>query len=294
MGLRTSISLQQEIDHYKLEWKRSELREKVLILVEGKDDVLFYFKFFNHDNTEIRSVNGCQRIELVRQGIEDNTDIVSIVIKDSDFARLNGNLSECPNVFYADAHDYEMMCIKNKQVRHDLLENNGVVFDERLFDKTFDDLRLLSYFQWYNYTNRLGYEASEVGVGDKEDAQLRNFQNIHDEIVQKTKWARQKKARKNGEDPSAVIVLPIEKADIDKFIAEHPSPDKYEVTRGHGFLTRFKKNVKPLSEAFCQQGEKDIKKVLHPCFSIDHFKSTNLYNSLLIWQTNVKKEILVL
>lgn len=292
MGLRAAITIQQEVDQYKIEWNTAANREKVLILVEGKNDVLFYFKFFDHSKTEIRQANGCQHIDVLLQKIVDDTEITAIVIKDSDFARLNGTLSTNQCIFYADAHDYEMMCIKNEQVRHDLMENNGIAYSEVLYDKSFEDLKLLSYIQWYNYTNHLGYEASKVSVGDKNDTQLSDYQVLHDEMILKTLWSRQKTARKNGDDPNSVTVNPIPWSVIDQFMTDHSGTDKYELTRGHGFITRFIHNVKMQHPEFQQSSEDGLKKVLHPCFRAEHFKVTNLYAALQQWQIDHSMRIL--
>lgn len=42
-------------NQYLLEWKTPSKAHKTLILVEGKDDREFYYKFFQDSNSEIKS-----------------------------------------------------------------------------------------------------------------------------------------------------------------------------------------------------------------------------------------------
>ena len=46
-------------NQYLLEWKTPSKAHKTLILVEGKDDREFYYKFFQDSNSEIKTSGGC-------------------------------------------------------------------------------------------------------------------------------------------------------------------------------------------------------------------------------------------
>lgn len=289
MGLKREVRFRDELDQFLLEHLDSD--GKVLILVEGKDDEFFYFKFFDHNNANIRRVNGCQGIIELRKFVEDNSNITAIAIIDSDFARLNNDLSSDENIFYADGHDYEMMCFKSDCVRHDLLENYRIEYSERPFADSFDDLSLLSYIQWYNYTYHLGYEASKVSVAEKDKSQLSSFEILSAEINTKTLSARKKDAPE-GTDPNSITVNPIEKDLLDAFIMQHPSPDKYEVTRGHSFIDRIIVHLKALNPELKQLNQSGLKFTMNPCYSSECFKATVLYTSLSVWESKKGKKIL--
>ena len=96
-------------NQYLLEWKTPSKAHKTLILVEGKDDREFYYKFFQDSNSEIKTSGGCGAFRKVYNCLQGK--IKNIAIKDSDFARLCHIFPTEDNIFYADAHDYEMMCL---------------------------------------------------------------------------------------------------------------------------------------------------------------------------------------
>ena len=102
-------------NQYLLEWKTPSKAHKTLILVEGKDDREFYYKFFQDSNSEIKTSGGCGAFRKVYNCLQGK--IKNIAIKDSDFARLCHIFPTEDNIFYADAHDYEMMCLKNESTR---------------------------------------------------------------------------------------------------------------------------------------------------------------------------------
>ena len=120
--LKSQITPQTVANDIIMQWKSPGLANKVLVLVEGKNDYVFYFKFFDQSTAEIKDCNGCKGVVTVYQCLQQNANFKNISIKDSDFERLNGNLPPYPNLFYADGHDYEMMCLKNSNTIKKLFE----------------------------------------------------------------------------------------------------------------------------------------------------------------------------
>lgn len=47
------------------------------------------------------------------------------------------------NIFYADAHDYEMMCLKNESTRQEIFENLAITYNEDLWKQIFQELNIL-------------------------------------------------------------------------------------------------------------------------------------------------------
>ena len=50
-------------NQYLLEWKTPSKAHKTLILVEGKDDREFYYKFFQDSNSELKQVAVAELLE---------------------------------------------------------------------------------------------------------------------------------------------------------------------------------------------------------------------------------------
>lgn len=124
-------------------------------MVEGKDDRIFYYKFFNKDFSEIKDCKGCKKVIEVYRILQSKAKFLNITIKDSDFDRINGKPKSGVNFFYSDCHDYEMMCLRNKGTLEKLFANLAIDYDEAIINSVFEDLRYLSFFKWYNYTNPL-------------------------------------------------------------------------------------------------------------------------------------------
>lgn len=130
-------------NQYLLEWKTPSKAHKTLILVEGKDDREFYYKFFQDSNSEIKTSGGCGAFRKVYNCLQGK--IKNIAIKDSDFARLCHIFPTEDNIFYADAHDYEMMCLKNESTRQEIFENLAITYNEDLWKQIFQELNILSF-----------------------------------------------------------------------------------------------------------------------------------------------------
>lgn len=123
---------QLKANQIRMEWRTSENYGKVLILVEGPEDSTFYFKFFNRENSGIRNSGGCGTLKGVYSILRASDEITCIAIKDSDFDRINGVPVVDENFFYADNHDYEMMCLSDRDVCKIFFENLGIDPDEGL------------------------------------------------------------------------------------------------------------------------------------------------------------------
>ena len=132
-SLRSRVTPETVADEFILQWKSPGYVDKVLVLVEGKDDRNFYYKFFNHYTTEVKDCKGCKKVVEVYNILKRKADFIYITIKDSDFERLNGRLIREPNFFLSDCHDYEMMCFKNACVVKRLFDNLAIPYDEKCF-----------------------------------------------------------------------------------------------------------------------------------------------------------------
>lgn len=261
-------------DSFILEWKTPRYKEKVLILVEGEGDCIFYYKFFNSKKAEIRYSQGCSKIKEIHTYLLESRTIKHITIKDSDFERLNNTLSTDEGFFYADAHDYEMMCIKNKLTRQEIMENLGIEYSEELYAEIFNELQSISYFKWYNYSQHLNYNFRALNVASLTTEQLNDFDYIHRDLQKKSPGVKQY----------------ISEDELKMFKTCHPCCDLYELTCGHDFIKRLcfylQKNYSK------QENEDKLKHIMHPCFRMDAFMQTELYHSIQTWSSNQCLEIL--
>ncbi len=261
-------------NQYILEWNTPQNADKTLILVEGKDDREFYFRFFQNSTSEIKTSNGCGAIKEIYNILKQKIRYC-IVIKDSDFARLCNIFPDENAIFYADTHDYEMMCLKNENTRREVFENLAMEYDEELCGQIFQELSYLSYFKWYNYKHHLNYRFKAFSVEGVSDTQLNDFNYIHGEILPKSTPARMVTAD-----------------EIETFKQENSSCCKYELTNGHDFIKRFCHHLKTSYNTCRQETETSIRNRLHPCFRKDAFMQTHLYQSISNWENENEVTIL--
>lgn len=100
---------------------------KVIVLVEGDDDVLVYDKLFIHSFAIVKAapeengVRGCRYVELVTKDIiaqKPNSALVGI--RDADYTKWLPRYVLPTNVFRTDEHDMEMMLMRGANVSQSL------------------------------------------------------------------------------------------------------------------------------------------------------------------------------
>ncbi len=274
-SLQSTRTPQAIVGEFIQRWRTPQNINKTLVLVEGQSDRIFYYKFFNCKNSSIETCGGCRSMKDIHMLLQQQDVITHFAIKDSDFARLESIPPYSDNMFYADAHDYEMMCLRNMEIRKELFANLAFPYEERLVTEILGHLAFLSYFKWYNYANHCNH-VFKGNVPVDGTISLDSYNDIH--------------ARSCCKRTS----IPIKKSDLDAFIAEHLDPEPYEFVNGHDFIEclccRLKKEDASL---FNNLNEEKLKHTLHPCFHLEDFAETELCQSIQNWEKINAKEVLV-
>lgn len=266
-ALRQEVTPETLIDEWILNWKTPDVAGKVLILVEGKDDKLFYNKFFKRNQAVVKDCSGCKKVLEIYRLLQQRTEIVNVAIKDSDFDRLNGKLPPGENFFFSDAHDYEMMCLKNEKARKRFFDNLNIDKGEELLQKVMADLKLLSFFKWFNYTNHLNFNFKGFKVADKCPKDIKNYSFIYSLVSSMSSKAS-----------------PIQENDLSAFMDANCSIDFFDLVNGHDFLERLAYYLKVESQDFANINEIKLRLVLYPVFLLDNFRYTGLYNDIRSWE----------
>ncbi|WP_444350981.1 hypothetical protein [Phocaeicola plebeius] len=272
-SLKENVKIQDIINEIRLQWNTSTYHHKVLIMVEGKDDQTFYFKFFEPYQSELKTCKGCKKLKDIYNKIKSSLSIECIAIKDSDFDRLNNVPPIDDGFFYTDCHDYEMMCLADELVKKELFDNLAIMYDADLIETTLNDLRYLSYFKWYNYTYKAYYEMKAIKVENESVENLRNYSYLH-----------------NIAHVSSSKSI-IDEESLNQFIASKTPPPSYEITNGHDFIKRLCYRLKT-KEGQHNINENQIRLVLHPCFRKENFQQTKLYKDIKNWERKKGRNIL--
>lgn len=280
-SLANSISTEHLVGQVVMKLSKQENREKVIVWVEGKDWRV-YRKFFNPSMIiEHGAVGGGQVIEGHKKIKAMPPWQKSIVIKDADFKRLEGDeIEDDSNIFYTDGHDVEMMMIKQDKVRVGICTTFEYLDDyELFFTEVFDDLFYLSYFKWYDFHFKFNYSYTPMGKVRQKSACLKDLNWIENHLqdCSKALWNKS-----NHANP----FIAINPDDINDFIAKHPNVDRYEITNGHDYYNRMCMHLG--NKTKYSRNEECINDTIISYFDNEQFQNTSLYKALRLWcDTNV-------
>ncbi len=255
-------------------------KDKVKIWVEGSDWRL-YNRFFDHNKVSREGRDGghsCHSaVDSYREYKKQFPEKLAIVIRDADFKRTNGeNLNADADIFYADCHDHEMMCIFQKRVRDALMNNFECPESvETFFDNIFEELKLLSYLKWYNYNNHSGYNFGTLSdLFGLKDTELKDIAALEKDVYDRTCSSHR---RKNITDAFTRISMD----DLLTFIKSHEGVDRYDLTNGHDFYNRINYHLQKIDRKN-SLSENQLKAIIYTAFEF-LFVNTDLYKRLDEW-----------
>lgn len=262
---RETKKVDEIADSLKMQWDTPAFDGKILLLVENDTDRRCYYKLFNEDKVELKTTRGCNCMRRLFLAIQQY-DIPNFAIQDSDFARVCNREPEESNYFLTDCHDHEMMCFANQNVMADVFKNLAIRYDQPLIDNVFEDLKMLSYFKWYNYCNHLNINFKGYKPRGKKSDELRSIKEIFD--VVKSHSPNRKKD--------------IVESEVLEFVSNQSKQSLFEITNGHDFLDKLSQSIGDKYGMPTLLGE-HIRPIIYTCFTIDRFVDTNLYKAICNW-----------
>lgn len=259
-----------------LEWKTPQNSQKVLLIVEGPSDVNFYGTFFKTSTCGIRSGGSCSSLNKIHAEIlEKGTNIKKhIIIRDSDFSRVNGCHPQDKCIFYADTHDHEMMCVSDSDVLARVVSKEGLSETDTLFRNITEELRMLSYFKWYNYTYNKKISFKHIDLVSISNENLMDIEKLYVTVTGRCS---------NTELPAFLKEFTV-------FFASRNEVNMAEITNGHDFIKRFIAHLK--RKVRKQVSEEKIRESLHREYGIYEFSKSNLYLNLAKWEKDNERKIL--
>ena len=248
----------------------------VWVVVEAEEDVAVYEKFMQRNSTVVKTSEGetgrkgYANVETIVREVKEEEPRAHIMgIRDTDYTRYVDGYEAPVNIFLTDHRDLEMMLLDSDSVRQSL----------RAWAPTYDDAftkcvlicRHFGYLRIYN-------EVADLTV------------RFHDNLRPNKYWDYQQQMMKPSwkKDCTAKFVALSEgkcaATDVNAFITTHKLEDEnlYDICRGHDMLkllSLYLVNVQTYSvEAIMAK--------MTEAYSIDDFKKTQLYASILAWQTS--------
>lgn len=255
----------------------------VWVVVEAEEDVAVYEKFMQPDSTVVKTSEGetgrkgYANVEVIVSEIKQEVPVAHIIgIRDADYSRFEADCTVPVNIFLTDRRDLEMMLLEADSVKQSL-RSWAPAFDEA-FAKCMPVCRHFGYLRIYN-------EVADLSV------------KFHDNLHPNKYWDYQQQAMKATweQDSTAKFVALSEgkcaATDVTAFITTHKLENEnlYDICRGHDLL-----KLLSLTLVNVQTYSVDaIMAQMTNAYTMDDFKATRLYASILTWQTNERVTALV-
>lgn len=250
--------------------------EKLMIIVEGDDDIKLYKSFFNESKVYFHTLqtNGCGWFESVLKECDDQYESYFIIIKDADFDHLNSKTYYYPNMFLTDTHDMETMIIKDDSINKICQEYNCCFSVNDIMK----NIKNYSFLKWYNCKNQCGIKFEVLNIfqlyDGKKDLTIQNCLN--------SIYANPKNQNKTK----------ISNVAISKFIKDHKNTDLSQLTNGHDLCKSIRKKIYVLNSSKSYNIKDDeIPRLLRVQYTMTDFKHTKLYQSILKWMNQHGKDI---
>jgi len=122
---------------------------KVVAIVEGKDDVFFYSRFFVPNSITLHPDGNCIKHSVILSALSGEYGKRILAIKDADFDRLNGVRYNFDNLFLTDAHDMEGMVL-SKGIPDSFSRKYAHLMNGIELETILADLKSVSYLKWFN------------------------------------------------------------------------------------------------------------------------------------------------
>ena len=247
----------------------------VWVVVEAEEDVAVYEKFMQPESTVVRTSEsetgrkGYANVETIVREVKEEEPRAHIMgIRDADYSRFEADYTVPENIFLTDRRDLEMMLLEAESVKQ-TLRAWAPTYDDA-FTKCVPICRFFGYLRIYN-------NVADLSVTFHEHLRITKF------------WVyKQQALESNWEQKSTTQFVELSEnkctaVDVKAFISTRSLEKEnfYNVCRGHDLLKLLSLNLIDVQT----YSVKAIMAKMIEAYSLDDFKSTQLYSSILAWQT---------
>ena len=275
----TCCYAERRADELRQIWSHPAKINKVLILIEGSDDEVFYKNLFDSNTSDLQKDNGCGKIKRIHECIASSNRIKHfLLIKDADFDRLLGETSQLnKHYFLTDFHDLEVSFVLIPAVLESYLSELRLRFSEEQFSNPiYGELETLSLYKFLNYRDRRMVRFKKPELTVKTTDEITSIEHLLECYKPKDKPC-------------------ITKQELQDFINQNRSCCKLQITNGHDFIFRLTYMLKTIHNKQLKNiNPKEIEKQLRlKAITLETFKHSNLYAELFEWQNQNEKTILL-
>lgn len=271
-------NIQDKYDNLYLSLKNKNDYRKVLILIEGPDD-LYLYGFLLDSNKVILDEHcsvqsGCATVLNMLRAINNRPFVIKkklvkhLAILDADFGRVLNSMDTDENLIYTDYHDNEMMALRSSHAIENVYYSFDVCDRDALVDTDglFDELTLLTKFRWHNEESSLCANFKRLDLQHFTREELLDIADLVKTINSRSK------------DSHATV------EGLAQFAATHmvDKVNRYEVTNGHDFVSRLATLLK--NKYRCQQSDKTVERHLQAQLTPNCFHTTPMCQRIHEWE----------
>ena len=274
-------NIQDKYDNLYLSLKNKNDYQKVLVLVEGPDDIFIYGLLLDPAKVILEehcsAQSGCANVmamlkEINRRPFHVRRRRVNhLAILDADFNRVLNRLSNEENLVYTDCHDNEMMTLSVPNTMEGFCCTFGVPNAEIASVKNdiWRDLKTLTLLKWYNDEFQLGANFKDLDLQNMSSEDLTGVNELFRII--------------NDRSGNCIATL----QGFKDYLTTHSVDDnnRYEVTNGHDFVSRLQTTLR--NRYHCQKKEKYIERYLQLQLSANKFVTTGMCARIHEWENKV-------
>lgn len=278
----TANELLSKLVAIRLILKHPSNEEKVFVLLEGDTDIRLFKKLFDLSKVEVDSLQGKEKVIQALKVLlgEGYTQVIGI--KDADFDHLE-ETQAIENLFTTDYHDVEVSMIESEALQSLIYEyahvqSNISDFLSKLKQNIYDSAITIGYLRWFNYqkdNKQLFFKALDF----KEFVQKNNDQLIFDKERFFTRLLNDSKKI------NPTLSITYQNLDGEIIRLKTLSSDKLQICCGHDLTKLIALTLGN------NLNDVRIESALRLSYSLDYFKKTNLYVSLMNWSSNSHKTL---
>lgn len=200
--------------------------EKVIVIVEGHDDVDAYSAFFRNATTEFFPDGNCEKHAIILNQLNEKYSDRLLAIKDADFDHINSKSYSIQNLFLTDEHDMEGMVLKDGMPQ-------SVVdkYPKRCGNICVEDVRKdiisVSYLRWMNNVSDIHLPFNSVRIYNyyhPSHTTKLDFDNYLNDL-----WT-------NYGTGTGKITFDVLKSSFNQFVEDNGGVDLGQLTRGHDLM----------------------------------------------------------
>lgn len=229
---------------------------KTIIIVEGDDDRSVYKNFFIEDKVFLHPDGNCDKHAIILNDLNFKYYKRLVAIKDADFDRLNSITSKFGNLFMSDTHDLEGMVLR-EGVPSMLNASDSYRCANVDISAIKESLRDISLLRWFNNQNGFGLNFQGVNVNKP----IADYWNC---VIDNTE-----------------ANVSVTYDHFQKFVEGVATVDLDELTNGHDLFELVYIQAKSVDKS--NFPKKPFFKRLRAAYTLERFKTTSLYASLVAW-----------